>query len=143
MHKFLFYNKFTSCLYMFRAHMFIIRRSNLHYTTSGIITPIGAIPRNSVVAENMYLLCCSVHFPPFTKQESSSLYPGGTVAGLILSQFYLIYTKVQFNIILSSLLYTEFSQILSSVLQLLLTFIRNHYALLARCIYLLSHPPNV
>jgi len=39
--KFLFYNKFISCLYMFRAHVFIIRMSKLHYTASGIITPIG------------------------------------------------------------------------------------------------------
>ena len=36
-----FYNKFISCLYMFRAHVLIIRRSKLHYTASGIITPIG------------------------------------------------------------------------------------------------------
>jgi len=35
---FLFYNKFISCLYMFRAHVLIIRRSKLHYTASGIIT---------------------------------------------------------------------------------------------------------
>jgi len=32
---------FISCLYMFRAHVLIIRRSKLHYTASGIITPIG------------------------------------------------------------------------------------------------------
>jgi len=38
---FLFYNKFILCLYMFRAHVLIIRRSKLHYTASGIITPIG------------------------------------------------------------------------------------------------------
>ena len=37
----MFYNKFISCLYMFRAHVLIIRRSKLHYTASGIITPIG------------------------------------------------------------------------------------------------------
>ena len=41
MHKILFLNKFSSCLYMFRAHVLIIRRSKLHYTASGIITPIG------------------------------------------------------------------------------------------------------
>jgi len=29
---------FISCLYMFRAHVLIIRRSKLHYTASGIIT---------------------------------------------------------------------------------------------------------
>jgi hypothetical protein len=63
------------------------------------------IPRNSVIAENVYLFCCSVHFPPLTKKESSSLCPEGTVTGVILSQFYLFYTKIQFNIILSSLLY--------------------------------------
>jgi len=33
--------KFISCLYMFRAHVLIIRRSKLHYTASGIITPLG------------------------------------------------------------------------------------------------------
>ena len=33
--KFLFYNKFISFLYMFRAHVLIIRRSKLHYTPSG------------------------------------------------------------------------------------------------------------
>ena len=37
----LFYNKFISCLYIFRAHVLIIRRSKLYYTASGIITPIG------------------------------------------------------------------------------------------------------
>ena len=40
-HIVLFYNKFISCLYMFRAHVLIIRRSKLHYTASGIITLIG------------------------------------------------------------------------------------------------------
>ena len=45
MHNFfLFYNKFISCLYMFRAHVLIIRRSKLYYTASGIITPIGGRP---------------------------------------------------------------------------------------------------
>jgi hypothetical protein len=41
MHKICFTVSFISCLYMFRAHMLIIRRSKLHYTASGIITPIG------------------------------------------------------------------------------------------------------
>jgi len=39
--QFFFYNKFISCLYMFRAYVLIIRRSVLHYTASGIITPTG------------------------------------------------------------------------------------------------------
>jgi len=39
--KFLFYNKFISCIYMFRAHELIIRRSKLHYTASGINTRKG------------------------------------------------------------------------------------------------------
>jgi len=38
MHEFLFYNTFIICLYMFRAHVLIIRKSKLHYTASGIIT---------------------------------------------------------------------------------------------------------
>ena len=36
--KFLFYNKFISCLYMFRAHVLIIRRSKLHYTVTSHLT---------------------------------------------------------------------------------------------------------
>jgi len=40
--KSLFYNKFISCLHMFRAHVLIIRWSKLFYTTTGIITPIGS-----------------------------------------------------------------------------------------------------
>ena len=39
--NFCFTNKFISCLYMFRAHVLIMRRSKLHYTASGIIRPIG------------------------------------------------------------------------------------------------------
>jgi len=37
----LFHNDFILCLYMFRGHVHIIRRSKLHYTASGIIIPIG------------------------------------------------------------------------------------------------------
>ena len=39
----LFHNKFYLCLYMFRAHVLIIRRSKLHYAASGIITPVGVM----------------------------------------------------------------------------------------------------
>ena len=39
--KFCFIISFISCLYMFRAHVLIIRRSKLHYRASGIIRPIG------------------------------------------------------------------------------------------------------
>jgi len=38
MHKVLFYSKFISCFYMFRAHVLIIRSSKLYYTASVIIT---------------------------------------------------------------------------------------------------------
>ena len=41
MHKICFTISFISCLYMFRAHVLIIRKSKLHYTACGIITPIG------------------------------------------------------------------------------------------------------
>jgi len=37
----LFYNKFISCLYMFRAYVLIIRRSKLYCAASGIFTPVG------------------------------------------------------------------------------------------------------
>ena len=43
----LFHNKFISCLYMFRAHVLIIRKSKLHYTASGI-TPIGVMISEAV-----------------------------------------------------------------------------------------------
>ena len=33
---------------MFRAHVLIIRRSKLHYTASGIITPIGVMRPEAV-----------------------------------------------------------------------------------------------
>ena len=38
--QYLFYNKFISCLYVFRAHVLIVRRSKLYYTASGIITGV-------------------------------------------------------------------------------------------------------
>ena len=37
-------NKFISSLYMFRAHVFIVRRAKLYYTASGIIKPTGGRP---------------------------------------------------------------------------------------------------
>ena len=40
-YKICFTISFISCLYMFRAHTLIIRRSKFYYTASGIITPIG------------------------------------------------------------------------------------------------------
>ena len=40
MHKICFTISFISCLYMFRAHVLIIKRSKLHYTASGIMPPI-------------------------------------------------------------------------------------------------------
>ena len=39
----LFYNKFISSVYMFQAHVLIVRGSKLYYTVSGIITPIGVM----------------------------------------------------------------------------------------------------
>ena len=41
MHKICFTISFISCIYMFRAHVLVTRRSKLHYTASGITTPIG------------------------------------------------------------------------------------------------------
>jgi len=42
MYKICFTISYISCLYMFRVHV-IIMRSKLHYTASGIITPIGVM----------------------------------------------------------------------------------------------------
>ena len=41
MYRIFVYNKYILCLYMFRAHVLIIRRSKLHYTASGVMTPVG------------------------------------------------------------------------------------------------------
>ena len=41
MHKICFTISFISCLYMFRTHVLIVRKSKLHYKASGIITAIG------------------------------------------------------------------------------------------------------
>jgi len=49
MHKICFTISFISCLYMFRAHVLIIRRSKLHYTASGIITPMCDDTRGCVM----------------------------------------------------------------------------------------------
>ena len=40
---------FISCLYMFRAHVLIVKGAKLYYTVSGIITPIGGSPVHSPV----------------------------------------------------------------------------------------------
>ena len=93
-------------LLLLSGFIFLAEVSEARFVTRKFsFLPAIFIPWNSVFAENMYLLCCWVHFPPFTKQESSSLCPGGTVTGVILSQFYLFYTKIQLNITLSSPLY--------------------------------------
>jgi len=51
MHKICFTISFISCLYMFRAHVLIIRRSKLHYTAPGIITPIGVMIPGAVLVK--------------------------------------------------------------------------------------------
>ena len=57
MHKICFTISFISCLYMFRAHVLIIRRSKLHYKASGIITPIGVDTRGCVILYFTVLYC--------------------------------------------------------------------------------------
>jgi len=44
MHKILFYNKFITRLYMFRALCAHHQEVKLYYTASGIITPVGGRP---------------------------------------------------------------------------------------------------
>ena len=50
-----FYNKFISSLYVFRAHVLIVRRAKLYYTASGIITPIGGCPVHQLDALNFII----------------------------------------------------------------------------------------
>ena len=73
MHKFLFYSKFIKCLYMFRAHVLIIKRSKLYYTASGNVTPIGGRPVNRVLSQSVHRTathkchdtrCCIIQFGP-------------------------------------------------------------------------------
>ena len=58
MHKICFTISFISCLYMFWAHVLIIRRSKLHYTASGIITPIGVLEH----VEALNKTYCEINF---------------------------------------------------------------------------------
>jgi len=44
MHIFLFYNKCINACTCFDHYVLIIRRSELYYTASGIITPVGGRP---------------------------------------------------------------------------------------------------
>jgi len=53
MHKFLFYNKFIICLYVFRALCAHHQEVKLYYTASGIITLVGGRP----VHESSLNLC--------------------------------------------------------------------------------------
>ena len=53
--NFLFYNKFISSLYMFRAHVLIIKTSKLHYTASGVITPVGGRLVHRLRKDSLYL----------------------------------------------------------------------------------------
>jgi len=62
MHKILFLNEFISCLYMFRAHVFIIKRSKLHYTASGIIIPIDGHPAHRLREDWFFQLRLQIAF---------------------------------------------------------------------------------
>jgi hypothetical protein len=59
MYKICFIISFISRLYMFRAHVLITRRSQLHYTASGIITPIGGclVHRLRESSLNLFISC--------------------------------------------------------------------------------------
>ena len=59
MHKICFTISFISCLYMFRAHVLIMRRSKLYYTASAIITPLGGRPVHRLGED--WLECRLVH----------------------------------------------------------------------------------
>ena len=86
MHKICFTISFISCLYMFRAHVLIISRSKLHYTASGIITPISR--RKYTVKETLILfnygplmwLSCSMKFCVRDTKQHNRI----SVAGVLL-----------------------------------------------------------
>jgi len=59
--NFCFTISFISCLYMFRAHALIIRRSKLHYTASGIITPIGVMIPEASTGSFFFLMLLLNH----------------------------------------------------------------------------------
>jgi len=64
MQKFLYYNKFIICLYMFRglcAHHH--QEVKLYYTASGIITPVGGRPVHRL-REDWYSLNLCTGKPP-------------------------------------------------------------------------------
>jgi len=42
---------------MFRAHVLIVTRSKLYYTTSGIVTPVGGHPVHMLREESSLNLC--------------------------------------------------------------------------------------
>jgi len=69
MHKILFYNKFISCLYIFRAYVLIIGSSKLHYTASGIIITIGVmIPEAN---SSFFPQTACTESVPFSKQTAT------------------------------------------------------------------------
>jgi len=60
----------------FRAHVLIIRRSKLHYTASGIITPIGGRPMRRLREDWLECLSQSVH--------ETATYRCGDTRGLVM-----------------------------------------------------------
>ena len=55
MHKFLFYNKFILCLYMFRALCAHHQEVKLYYTASGVVTPVGGRPVHRLREDSLSL----------------------------------------------------------------------------------------
>jgi len=60
---------------MFRAHVFIIRRSKLHYTASGIITPIGGHLVHGLREDCSPLSTCTPHPCSRLKQPATRIPP--------------------------------------------------------------------
>jgi len=54
MHKFLFYNKFITSLYMFRALCAHHQEVKVYYTASGIVTPVGGRPVHRLIEDCIY-----------------------------------------------------------------------------------------
>ena len=73
MHEILY--KFISCLYMFRAHMLIVRRSQLYYTASGIITlkKVSGVKLLNYFSNFRPLTCFSMMIPEAVQYNSDLL----------------------------------------------------------------------
>ena len=90
MHKLCFTISFISCPYVFRAHVLIIRRSKLHYTASGIITPIGVM----IPEINSTNVCAVTHEAKSTKMWRTLLLRSTKRVLFLIRQYVWYYAEI-------------------------------------------------